>query len=90
MIAAVALYLLIQRISAAQEARIARAVPAWPNGPVWPNAPIWPAGSVPAGFASGTVPPASVPAASVPPASEHQSRPVSPQRTPEAGGTIGA
>ncbi|TQJ20427.1 uncharacterized protein DUF4328 [Micromonospora sp. A202] len=89
-IAAVALYLLIQRISAAQEARIARATPAWPNGPVWPNAPVWPAGSVPAGFAPGTVPPASVPAASVPPASEHQSRPVSPQRTPEAGGTIGA
>lgn len=59
-IAAVALYLLIQRISVAQEARIARAVPAWPNGPVWPNAPVWPAGSVPAGFVPGPVPAASV------------------------------
>ncbi|MFI6259089.1 DUF4328 domain-containing protein [Micromonospora zamorensis] len=65
-IAAVALYLLIQRISAAQEARVARAVPAWPN------APVWPAGSVPAGFAPGPGPVGA------------------PQRTPEAGGTIGA
>ncbi|WCN82379.1 DUF4328 domain-containing protein [Micromonospora sp. LH3U1] len=41
-IAGVALIVLIQRISAAQEARIARALPAWPTGPVWPSAPVWP------------------------------------------------
>ncbi|MGW3893146.1 DUF4328 domain-containing protein [Micromonospora chokoriensis] len=41
-IAAVTLILLIQRISAAQEARIARATPQWPTAPVWP-AQTWPA-----------------------------------------------
>ncbi|GLZ57500.1 hypothetical protein Misp05_10760 [Micromonospora sp. NBRC 107095] len=41
-IAAVTLILLIRRISAAQEARIAGATPQWPTGPVWP-AQTWPA-----------------------------------------------
>ncbi|MEU0547371.1 DUF4328 domain-containing protein [Micromonospora sp. NPDC005979] len=40
-VAAVTLILLIHRISAAQEARIARAAPAWPTAPVWP-AQAWP------------------------------------------------
>ncbi|MCG5437885.1 DUF4328 domain-containing protein [Micromonospora foliorum] len=41
-IAAVTLILLIQRISAAQEARIASATRQWPTAPVWP-AQTWPA-----------------------------------------------
>jgi hypothetical protein len=40
-IAAVTLILLIRRISAAQEARIARAAPVWPTAPLWP-AQAWP------------------------------------------------
>ncbi|MEU7756120.1 DUF4328 domain-containing protein [Micromonospora sp. NPDC049171] len=42
-LAAVTFYLLIQRISAAQEARIARAQPAWPTAPGWPAVQTWPA-----------------------------------------------
>ncbi|MEU8288144.1 DUF4328 domain-containing protein [Micromonospora sp. NPDC048905] len=41
-LAAVTFYLLIQRISAAQEARIARAQPAWPAAPGWPAVQAWP------------------------------------------------
>ncbi|WP_430500010.1 DUF4328 domain-containing protein [Micromonospora trifolii] len=105
-VAAVALYLLIQRISAAQEGRIARALPAWPTAPVWPNAPVWPAGPVPGGDpVGGAVPSASGPGGEAPvgaglplpdvPAPAvtppaHQSSPVSPPRAPESGGTIGA
>ncbi|MEO3770261.1 DUF4328 domain-containing protein [Micromonospora sp. B9E7] len=50
-IAAVTLILLIQRISAAQEARIAHATPQWPTAPIWP-AQVWPAAQPASGVQS--------------------------------------
>ncbi|MEU1241504.1 DUF4328 domain-containing protein [Micromonospora parva] len=60
-VAAVTLYLLIQRISAAQEARIARALPVWQTAGVWPGAVLPempPAPLVPPVPANDAVPPA--------------------------------
>ncbi|MEV0212817.1 DUF4328 domain-containing protein [Micromonospora sp. NPDC050695] len=86
-IAAVTLIMLIQRISAAQEARIARALPAWPTAPVWPPAQVSPVAQVStAVHVSAVAQPG--PVVQVSPAA--QPGPVSPPGPPEAGGTIGA
>ncbi|WP_231930911.1 DUF4328 domain-containing protein [Micromonospora coriariae] len=81
-IAAGALIVLVRRISTMQEARIARAMPAWPTAASgWPTAaPGWPAPPV----LGAPVPGEPVPTA-LPPTT-----PVSPQGAPESGGTIGA
>ncbi|MEV4655423.1 DUF4328 domain-containing protein [Micromonospora sp. NPDC049301] len=74
-IAAVALIVLVRRISTMQEARIARGMPAWPTAAQgWPVSPAlgvpMPGGPVPAVVSPTT--------------------PVSPQEAPGSGGTIGA
>ncbi|MCO1598736.1 DUF4328 domain-containing protein [Micromonospora sp. RHAY321] len=86
-ISAVALIVLIQRISTEQTARIARAAPAWPTpAPVWPAGQGWPAArDVPTFPAPGAPVPAG-PAPSAVPATT----PVSPQGATGPGGTIGA
>lgn len=99
-IAAVTLILLIQRISAAQEARIARATPQWPTAPVWP-AQTWPA-APPAQSAqpatagqpaqSATAAPAAPAAQSTPAAPAAQSATAAPAAQPvlEVPGTASA
>ncbi|SIN34205.1 DUF4328 domain-containing protein [Micromonospora cremea] len=74
-VAAVALIVLVRRISTMQEARIARAMPAWPvAAPGWPAPPVLGA-PVPGEPAPTALPPTTT---------------VSPQGAPAAGGTIGA
>ncbi|MET8348871.1 DUF4328 domain-containing protein [Micromonospora sp. NPDC005206] len=74
-VAAVALIVLVRRISTMQEARIARGMPAWPTtAQGWPMSPTLRA-PVPGGPVPAVLPPAT---------------PVSPQEAPGAGGTIGA
>ncbi|MDG4802845.1 DUF4328 domain-containing protein [Micromonospora sp. WMMD980] len=76
LVAAASFVVLVRRISAAQQDRLARAVPAWPG---WPNGqPGWPAPGAPA-----PVPGASAPGTGGP-------SPTSPQVPPGVGGTIGA
>ncbi|WP_328423637.1 DUF4328 domain-containing protein [Micromonospora sp. NBC_00389] len=79
-IAAVALIVLIQRISTEQEARIARALPVWPTAPVWPAAQGWPAGSVSGGHAAGGAMPSPSAPGGEPPAGS--GAPVAPALTP--------
>ncbi|MFG1720082.1 DUF4328 domain-containing protein [Micromonospora chalcea] len=43
LIAGIAFVVLVRRISAAQQDRLARAVPSWPGQPAWPGHPGWPA-----------------------------------------------
>ncbi|WP_370584810.1 DUF4328 domain-containing protein [Micromonospora sp. ANENR4] len=42
LVAGIAFVVLIRRISAAQQDRLSRAVPAWPGPPGWPGQPAWP------------------------------------------------
>lgn len=101
LVAAGSLIVLIRRISAAQQARIALAAPAWPAHPGWPVP------GVPLGYAAPAPPvtgpspwpaadPAGVPPlpatdrAEVPPRSDVDPTVASPRVPPAAGGTIGA
>ncbi|CCH16104.1 DUF4328 domain-containing protein [Micromonospora lupini] len=88
-VSAVTLILLIHRISAAQEARIARAAPVWPTAPMWPGAPVWPAQTWPAApptetwpTAQPVQPPPAVPAAR--PAQPAPAAQPAPEGAPEA------
>ncbi|WP_446212731.1 DUF4328 domain-containing protein [Micromonospora sp. IBSANI012] len=90
-VAAASFIVLIRKISAAQQDRIARATPAWPYAPGTP---------VPGGFAPGMPVPAGAPGTFAPPQPQPQpvtapqasadTPPASPQVPPVAGGTIGA
>ncbi len=84
LIAAATLIVLVRRVTAAQQARIALGAPAWPAPPGWPGASApygWPAAPVPLGPLGVTGPSPQV----VGPGSA-----VSPQAAGPAGGTIGA
>lgn len=96
LVAAISFIVLIRRISAAQQDRIARAVPAWPG---WPGHPGWPAAAAPAPFPVAHAAPgphaAPVPHAAPGAAVELAPPPAgpsaaSPQVPPGPGGTIGA
>ncbi|WP_307849087.1 DUF4328 domain-containing protein [Micromonospora sp. U56] len=92
-VAAASFIVLIRKISAAQQDRIARATPAWPYAPGTP---------APGGFAPGTPAPAGAPGTFAPPQPQPQPQPApapqasadtppaSPQAPPVPGGTIGA
>ncbi|MGR6317307.1 DUF4328 domain-containing protein [Micromonospora soli] len=79
LVAGVTLIVLIRRISAAQQDRIARAAPAWPVAPGWPGAP--------AGYAVGYP---TQPVTGPSPQVASDPTVASPQVPPGAGGTIGA
>ncbi|MEU4793029.1 DUF4328 domain-containing protein [Micromonospora tulbaghiae] len=93
LVAGVAFVVLIRRISAAQQDRLSRAVPAWPGQPVWPGQPGWPA---PAPGPAAPAPAAFAPAApgAFGPAGPRDgadgASTTSPQVPPASGGTIGA
>ncbi|MEU7805774.1 DUF4328 domain-containing protein [Micromonospora sp. C32] len=87
LVAGVAFVVLVRRISAAQQDRLARAVPAWPGQPVWPGHPGWPA---PAAFAPAA-PAAPVAAGAAGPRDGADgASATSPQVPPGPNGTIGA
>ncbi|TYB39253.1 DUF4328 domain-containing protein [Micromonospora sp. AP08] len=84
LVAGFSLVVLIRRISAAQQDRIARAVPVWPAHPGWPR----PGAVVPApGAARGHPVP---PVTGVPPQVAQDPSVTSPQVPQGSGGTIGA
>ncbi|WNM41094.1 DUF4328 domain-containing protein [Micromonospora halotolerans] len=84
LVAGFSFVVLIRRISAAQQDRIARAVPVWPAHPGWPH----PGAVVPAPGAAPGHP--AQPVTGVPPQVATAPSVTSPQVPPGAGGTIGA
>jgi hypothetical protein len=84
LVAGISFVVLIRRISAAQQDRIARAVPVWPAHPGWPH----PGVVVPAPGAAPGCP--AQPVTAVPPQMTPAPSVTSPQIPPGAGGTIGA
>ncbi|MEU0076962.1 DUF4328 domain-containing protein [Micromonospora tulbaghiae] len=66
LVAGIAFVVLIRRISAAQQDRLSRAVPAWPGQPVWPGHPVQPDQPVRPGHPGRPAPAAPPPVAPTP------------------------
>ncbi|WP_328822304.1 DUF4328 domain-containing protein [Micromonospora rubida] len=96
LIAAASLIVLVRRITAAQQARIALAVPAWPAPPGWPGAPVpygWPGAPAPhpaAPHPTAAQPAATPTAAETPPAVVAPPAGVSPSGVPAGSPVAGA